>query len=389
MTGLQNVAADAAQNRQFAAPSPDSSGTGAHIAVLLELASRSGTTREAVIKDWNAWIAAQRAKEPRFVADLSRLNATADAWKDTPLLSPPLWQSRLHDDARDWLMLTGIDLRGANLSWANLKRVCLDNAMLAGANLSAVDFEGAHLWDADLTGASLEYANLDGAFMTRTKLRGANLTYASIARAILSGADITGADFRMADITQADFGDALYRHYRGVWPFRSGLMLGKFLGIRGADSCYGNPEFRRDALDQDFIDSKYRGCRLNGGWRALPLRLVRRLFFWLWSLSDYGRSVLSVALFAAVFIAGFGAAYAFCLIPAGDVSVTGELARLPAIPHQEWYAAAMGAATLGLTDLLHPSTVLGEGVMLTNVLSGFFLFGMMVAVLQNKFARRA
>ena len=59
--------------------------------------------------------------------------------------------------------LTGANLRGADLRWANLN----------GANLYGADLRWANLYGANLRGADLRWANLRGA-----DLRGANLRWA-------------------------------------------------------------------------------------------------------------------------------------------------------------------------------------------------------------------
>ena len=62
------------------------------------------------------------------------------------------------------------DLRGANLSDANLR----------GADLSGADLSGANLRGADLSGADLRGANLYRADLHRADLRGANLDYSCL-----------------------------------------------------------------------------------------------------------------------------------------------------------------------------------------------------------------
>ena len=76
------------------------------------------------------------------------------------------------------------DLRGANLSDADLR-----GADLRGANLSDADLRGANLRGADLSDADLRGANLRGA-----DLRGADLSDADLRGADLSDADLRGAD---------------------------------------------------------------------------------------------------------------------------------------------------------------------------------------------------
>jgi hypothetical protein len=78
-----------------------------------------------------------------------------------------------------------IDLRGANLSGANLTSADLRDADLTGADLTGADLRDADLTGADLTGADLRDANLTGADLSDANLTGAYLT----------GADLNGASW--------------------------------------------------------------------------------------------------------------------------------------------------------------------------------------------------
>jgi len=64
-----------------------------------------------------------------------------------------------------------VNLRGADLSGANMR-----GDDLRGANLSGADLSGANLSGADLSGADLRGANLSGADLSGADLRGANLS---------------------------------------------------------------------------------------------------------------------------------------------------------------------------------------------------------------------
>jgi len=77
---------------------------------------------------------------------------------------------------------TDIDLRGADLRWANLRCADLRDADLRGADLRWADLRGADLrWanlqGSDLRGANLRCANLQGANLQGSDLRGANLDF--------------------------------------------------------------------------------------------------------------------------------------------------------------------------------------------------------------------
>ncbi|HEL8187277.1 TPA: pentapeptide repeat-containing protein [Listeria monocytogenes] len=95
--------------------------------------------------------------------------------------------------------LSCANLRGANLRGANLSYADLSCANLRVANLSYADLSGANLRGANLSGADLSYADL-----RRANLRVANLSYADLSCANLSGANLSGANLRGANLSYAD-----------------------------------------------------------------------------------------------------------------------------------------------------------------------------------------
>lgn len=99
--------------------------------------------------------------------------------------------------------LNSADLRGADLSGVNLSGADLSNACLRGANLS-----GADLRDADLSGAGLSNANLNVADLRNAKLYDACLRGANLSGAELSGADLSVADLRSANLHSANLSGA-------------------------------------------------------------------------------------------------------------------------------------------------------------------------------------
>ena len=64
---------------------------------------------------------------------------------------------------KDKSALLAYDLRGANLSWANLSGANLSGANLSWANLSGANLSWANLSEADLRGVDLREADLSGA----------------------------------------------------------------------------------------------------------------------------------------------------------------------------------------------------------------------------------
>ncbi len=100
------------------------------------------------------------------------------------------------------------NLRGANLSYANLRGADMSGANLSYANLRGADMSGANLRDADLRGANLRGANLYGADLYGADLYGANLYGANLRGANLYGADLYGANLSDASLSDANLSDA-------------------------------------------------------------------------------------------------------------------------------------------------------------------------------------
>ena len=85
--------------------------------------------------------------------------------------------------------LRGADLSGADLSWTDL----------SGANLSWTDLRGANLRGTDLSGANLSGADLSWTDLSGTDLRGADLSGANLRGVNFSGACLRGAELRWVD----------------------------------------------------------------------------------------------------------------------------------------------------------------------------------------------
>src|SRR5689334_9775790 len=140
----------------------------------------------------------------------------------------------------------------ANLSGADLREANLSGADLREANLREAHLELAHLELAHLRGADLSGATLTGATLTGADLGLANLSGATLRGADLTGATLTGANLTDAGVALVTYLDRKQRFWTRFYP-RS-IMRGKYQAIRVA-SCYGNAIFKRDAEDQDFLDT--------------------------------------------------------------------------------------------------------------------------------------
>lgn len=112
----------------------------------------------------------------------------------------------------DGLVVT--ELTGADLRWAQMQRVLLDEAMLRDARLEGAHLQGSSLWSATLDGANLTATKLQGARLGNaslrgviardTQLQGADLSGAKLAGADLSGAQLQGASLHEADLSSAN-----------------------------------------------------------------------------------------------------------------------------------------------------------------------------------------
>jgi Pentapeptide repeats (8 copies)/Ion channel len=218
-----------------------------------------------------------------------------NAWREENRLNRPL----------RWTDLSGADLHGKDL---------------AGVDFHHTDLDGSDLSGADLSGASLSGADLTGANLSGAKLVGSIIEYASV------------IDVRW-DRTK---------------------MRGRYKGIRGLDSCFGNAVFKRAAADQDFLDSLE--AAWSGTWRIA--------LFWAWHLLDYGRSLSRVA------VIGFGIAVLYGLIFSQwpellDYTNSAKTSFTP------FYFSVVTFTTLGLGDV-KPNTIIGEVLVTSEVIIGYF-----------------
>jgi hypothetical protein len=252
-----------------------------------------------------------------------------------------------------------IDLAGADLTAASL-----EHANLIRANLAHAHLEGADLTSAQLFGAHLEGANLNAA-----KLDGADLGWANLSHATMLSTEINGTDLSCAQLAGTNVAHI-------VWDRRR--MRGKYHGIRGLDSSYGNALFRRDAADQDYLDT------LEMHWHGHPW--LTRLF-WAWGLIDYGRSIARVFLIATSLIFFFGLVY-FSDPDMIEFPICNNLPAHACVPgFSAFYFSVTTYMTLGLGDV-HPKTHLGELVVAIEVTLGYLTLGLLLAVLAEKVARR-
>ncbi|UYJ51153.1 MAG: pentapeptide repeat-containing protein [Flavonifractor plautii] len=161
--------------------------------------------------------------------------------------------------------LSDADLRCANLSDADLRCANLRNADLRGANLSDADLRCANLSNADLFGANLRGANLSDADLRCANLSDADLRNADLCRADLSNADLRCADLRNADLCRADLCEAsidqmMWNIYTVFYPLQC-PESGSYIGYKKASGLVVELEIPADARRSSATSRKCRASK--------------------------------------------------------------------------------------------------------------------------------
>ena len=141
--------------------------------------------------------------------------------------------------------LFGANLRGANLSDADLRCANLRNADLRGANLSDADLRCANLSNADLFGANL---------------RGANLSDANLRNADLRNADLRNADLCRADLCEASIDQMMWNIYTVFYPLQC-PESGSYIGYKKASGLVVELEIPADARRSSATSRKCRASK--------------------------------------------------------------------------------------------------------------------------------
>uniref|UniRef100_A0AAU1HZ72 Pentapeptide repeat-containing protein n=1 Tax=Streptomyces sp. NBC_00180 TaxID=2903632 RepID=A0AAU1HZ72_9ACTN len=179
-----------------------------------------------------ARLTAKRRGRPKTLSAADRLGLPSDI--HAALMALANWAEREYPGMDQVPHLGGLDLsgafipeihlyrsemRGANLSRANL--ICADlrlarlddvlliGALLEGADLTSADLEGANLSQANIRDAIFEKANLSGANLTSVRGKGVIMPKVSLRSACLRGAMLQAADLAHSGLTEADLSDAV------------------------------------------------------------------------------------------------------------------------------------------------------------------------------------
>ncbi|UCH63542.1 MAG: pentapeptide repeat-containing protein [Fidelibacterota bacterium] len=124
----------------------------------------------------------------------------------------------------------GVDLPGAKLSEAVLRRTVMSRANLREARMSYCDLDSAYLRYADLTEASLYEADLTSADLSGADLTGASLYEADLTGALLYDVDLTDATLALATLAGAYLRNARIANIKG-WENIRDLRLADVYGV--------------------------------------------------------------------------------------------------------------------------------------------------------------
>jgi hypothetical protein len=329
---------------------------------------------------------------------LERLQSGVDSWNEwrrgpgagkVSLAEADLSETNIAGADLSLVDAAGIDLYGTDLSGSNLKMSNFEGADLSGALLRSVGgykicLKGAHLTEADLEGADLSEADLRDADLRGANLRGVNLQGAILAGARLEKADLSGASLIEADVSGVNFSFANFEnanltamHYGGYRKMRN-----LYFGVRGLDSSYGNALFVRDAKDQDYLDT------LEVMINRLPegrLKQAESKLFRAWALIDYGRSLFKVTFYAFLIASIYATFYTLDMVLGWGLMDYSNSAQSWFTP---FYYSIVTYTTLGFGDVT-ANTWLGEIVIISEVIIGYFTLGLLLSILANTIARRS
>lgn len=265
------------------------------------------------------------------------------------------------------------DLSDAILCNINFAGIDFSKTLLCNAVLSSSNFNGANLSSANLLNAILIESDLSEANLLYTNLSGVKLNKANLFKACLIEADLSNSDISFANISGIALCGANLTNVNTAYiKYNRKDMRKCYLGIRGIDSCYGNAVFKRDAQDQDYLDTLEQMSKKN--WREKSL-------FYLWSWTNFGRSIPRVAGFALFLVIIFGIIYSLfpTLIRFGEHPVTN---------FSPFYFSFVTYTTLGFGDVT-AGCLAGEILVCIEVVLGYLTLGMLLAILANTVARRS
>jgi uncharacterized protein YjbI with pentapeptide repeats len=279
------------------------------------------------------------------------------------------------------------DLHGINLEWVNLQDAELAWADLHGAYLFRADLRNADLEQVDLHRATIEFADFRNAHLDLSDIHRAYIWWSNFQGATIMGGDLhdstmTDNDFQNAYLWDTDFRNADLRRCNFENTAVSGVKYnrkGRYNGIRVA-TCYGSPQFKRFAQDQDFLEELQ-----ERSWWGKPL-------YFIWSaLADCGRTPWRWLFWSILLAVWFGLNF-FWMGPeafrlAGDIHDPNNQ-PLPFSYGTTIYYSVVTFTTLGFGDIT-PKTPHAAWWVMAEVIVGYIMLGGLISILATLLARRS
>ena len=161
-------------------------------------------------------------------ARLRRADLAHDDFSRADLTGADLRQSRM----------SGTNLQAAHMSRANLSHCDLTLAGMTGCSLIRADLSSSTLHQAQMVGADLSYSNLHFANLQEANLAGANLSHADLSWTNLTGANLRGAtltstSLTLADLTGADLRGATIANVN----LESSVFMNTLMGFTKVINC--------------------------------------------------------------------------------------------------------------------------------------------------------
>jgi len=161
--------------------------------------------------------------------------------------------------------LTGVEVNNVSLYNADMHKVKLHKAKLNRVNLSYAGLYGADLSDADLSGSNLSntdlsYANLSNADLRRVDLSNANLCGADLRGAILQDTILYMAnlyDAKLSDDDQIRLGKVLDEPLTGYKKTKEGVIITATIPVGAIVYCINGSKCRTNKAIITDMDSHY------------------------------------------------------------------------------------------------------------------------------------
>ncbi len=246
----------------------------------------------------------------------------------------------------------GLDLSGADLFNANLKK----------AHLRHVDLSGANLVKTDLSRAQLRKVNCAGADLIGLHLHGARLHDVHWGRAILQEQDGDSAKGE----GEGDRAAQSYREARSIYKYLHRVYLHNRNGRMASWFYIREMEVQRKLMP--------------------PRSLERAWLLLLWLLCGYGEKPLHVAYFSLLLTAFFAVLYFFTGVLIGDV-YRGYIAELPLFENATRFVDCLFYSARTFTSLSlydRPYVGIARVATLTEAFAGIPLMALFLLLLGRK-----